>query len=374
MVKRIIKKLVKFIPMSNSIIFESNPDFSDNTFWLYKYLVENEQIQKKYKLVWFVTKEYSPKVTELCGAKIKCINVYSHNKFEVLQRIYYNYTSKLIIDCNRYIHKTREDQVRIHLTHGMPIKDCASYFKQIGECDLLSVAGDGFISMFDQFVNRECIQSMGLPRNEVLFQKQSAPSKQKFIVWLPTYRQHKNKKENPQNIFPMGVPVIKTREQLEQLDQFLERKNIKLLLRMHPAQDTSVLKIGEMKNILLADDAFLEKHNITLYEILSDSNALITDYSSVYYDYLLADKPIGLMMEDMEIYAKENGLLFDNVREEFPGVQITNINEFEVFIDEVYEEKDSKREERIQFMNRFGMKEYPSGKRISEFIQRKLSE
>lgn len=372
MVKEIIKELVKFIPMTNNIIFESNPDFSDNTFWLFKYLVENRHIDKKYKLVWFVTQDYNPKVTELCGAKIKCVNVYSKKKLEIFQRIYYNYTAKLIIDCNRYVNKTRDKQVRIHLTHGMPIKDCAGYFKQIGECDLLSVAGDGFIHMFDKFVNRDCIQSMGLPRNEILFKEKDVNSKQKFIVWLPTYRQHKNKKENPQNIFPLGVPVIKTEKQLEELDQFLEMKNIKLLLRMHPAQDTSVLKITEMKNILLADDAFLEQNNITLYEILAHSDALITDYSSVYYDYLLTDKPIGLMMEDMEVYAKENGLLFENVREELPGVQITTMSEFESFIMDICDKKDSKKEERIKFMNNFGMKRYASGKMISDFIQKKL--
>ncbi len=227
--------------------------------------------------------------------------------------------------------------------------------------------------MFDKFVDRECIKAMGLPRNEILFNENCINKKQKFIVWLPTYRQHKNLKENPENVFPLGVPVIRTNEELEKLDHFLEKKNMKLLLRMHPAQDTSVLKISKMKNILLADDKFLEKNNVTLYELLAFSDALITDYSSVYYDYLLTSKPIGLMMEDMEQYAKVNGLLFENVREELPGVQITDINEFERFIIDIYENKDYKRDERFEFMNKFGMKKYASCKMITDFILAKIN-
>ena len=67
-----ILKITSFLPRRNIIIFESSPNFSDNTYWFFKYLVENTDIYKKYKLVWMV-KSADEFRDSLCGHKIKCI-------------------------------------------------------------------------------------------------------------------------------------------------------------------------------------------------------------------------------------------------------------------------------------------------------------
>jgi CDP-glycerol glycerophosphotransferase len=48
-----------------------------------------------------------------------------------------------------------------------------------------------------------------------------------------------------------------------------------------------------------------------LYEFLGNIDILITDYSSVYFDFLLTNKPVILTPFDLEEYIKINGIYFD---------------------------------------------------------------
>ena len=365
MIKDWIVKCMSLLPLRNTIIFESNPDFSDNTYWLFKYLVEEEHIQESYKLVWFMA-DISKRQDSLCGAPIVCVDHADDSLKNLFVKLYYLMTAKIIVDCNRYVHKRKKEQVRIHLTHGMPIKNCDEYFKGIGECDVLTVMSDAFIPMFSSYVNPEHIYSYGLCRNEVLCKNHPAKG---FIFWMPTYRQHKKDAGNNvgTEMFPLGIPVIKREEELVELDSFLEEQNMKLLLRMHPAQDLSFFKVEKHKNIIIADDAFLKQYNIQLYELLSYSNALITDYSSVYYDYLLTNRPIGLTIEDEEEYRKGFGLLFDDLRKELPGIYIDTVSDLKEFI----RSNEFSKKEWKSFGEKFKIEPFDSGKIIYKYLKNK---
>ena len=54
---------------------------------------------------------------------------------------------------------------------------------------------------------------------------------------------------------------------------------------------------------------------------------MITDYSSVYFDYLLLDKPIIFWTKDLEIYEERRGFLFDNVDKWMPGPKVKTVFE-----------------------------------------------
>ena len=366
MIKDLIVKCMSFLPLKNTIIFESNPDFSDNTYWLFKYLVEEKHIQDSYKLVWFMA-DISKRRDSLCGAPIICVDHTDDSIKNLFVKLYYLMTAKIIIDCNRFVHKRKKEQVRIHLTHGMPIKNCDIYLKGLGECDVLTVMSDSFIPMFSSYVNPKNIYSFGLCRNEVLCENHPAKG---FIFWMPTYRQHK--KDTGNNVgtakFPLGIPILKSEKELGELDAYLEEKNMKLLLRMHPAQDLSFFKVEKHKNIIIADDDFLQQYNIQLYELLSYSDALITDYSSVYYDYLLINRPIGLTIEDEEEYRKEYGLLYGDLKEELPGYYIDTISDLKDFINF----NETSRKELKSFGEKFKIEPFESCEIIYKYIKSKL--
>ena len=97
-------------------------------------------------------------------------------------------------------------------------------------------------------------------------------------------------------------------------------------------------------NIKLIYDYYFE-NNTNLYNYLPLVDALITDYSSVYFDFLLADKPIGLAIPDLELYKEIVNQPY-NYEETVIGEKILNYNELVNFITNVIEEKDIMKEER----------------------------
>ena len=367
----LLLKILGKTKLKNYIIFESNPDFSDSSFWLYKYLVENTNVFKSYKCIWFVA-DYSNKKNLLCDNPITCVDSTGSGLFVKLKRFYYHYFAKAIIVCNRPIHKLREDQLRIYLSHGMPLKIPDEYYKGIGNCDLLTVTGEWFADFFTRYVKKESIQVLGLPRNDVLVN--ATAKKDNYVVWMPTFRQHKSVKNNRiENLFPLGLPLLKNENDILRIDTFLQNHGIVLMLRPHPAQDLSVLKIDRSENIVIADDSYLNSIGESLYSFLSHSMALITDYSSVYFDYLLLDRPIALTLEDIDEYTTQWPLILKKKKKELPGIHINNIDELEEFILELLSGIDRMKSERESLIEHMGIKKTESCLLITRYLMEKLN-
>jgi CDP-glycerol glycerophosphotransferase (TagB/SpsB family) len=89
------------------------------------------------------------------------------------------------------------------------------------------------------------------------------------------------------------------------LNSVLKEKNELFLLKLHPTTNLNIKE--KISNILIIDK------NIDIYPILPFTNILITDYSSIYYDYLLLkDKNIILFPFDYNDYILNNReLAFD---------------------------------------------------------------
>ena len=118
------------------------------------------------------------------------------------------------------------------------------------------------------------------------------------------------------------------------MNDVLKKHNILLVLKPHPAQDLSVIKTENLSNFVIFTNEDLNKNNISLYEFLGQTDALITDYSSVYYDYLLTDKPIAITTDDLEEYKKVFEFVYDNIYDVIKGEYINN---FEENINELFE-------------------------------------
>jgi CDP-glycerol glycerophosphotransferase (TagB/SpsB family) len=128
------------------------------------------------------------------------------------------------------------------------------------------------------------------------------------------------------------MPEIQTQEQLERLDQLLGERGIRLYFRPHPVQELSLFRQEPRENIFIADDEFLRKKGMDLYELLGAAKALITDYSSVYYDFLLTERPIGLTIGDREQYFSKYDCPFDSLAGNVEGVKIESFEEVLAFV------------------------------------------
>ncbi len=366
-IRLFLKRLLKTLtPIKKMILFESNPDFSDNTYWLFKFIAETNAFEG-YKFVWFVS-DYKNRKKELCGVPIVCVDHVGKSIFKKIRRVYYEYAAAVIIDCNRYIYKERDEQFRIYLGHGMGIKKVLDYLRALGECDAFLTMGEGFHARYET-VTKNRLVPLGFPRNEILT-KLPERENDKYIVWMPTFRQHNLMKDvRIENKFPLGVPAIKTEAELEEVQRCLRNSGIKLFIRPHPAQDLSVFKMEDGGGILIADDAYLKNQGLTLYELLASSSALITDYSSVYYDYLLTERPIGLNFEDAEEYGVEWGLWYDDVRKSLPGCLINTADEMTAFIENTAKGNDEYLDKRRELAKAYGVYERESCKLIVEMIK-----
>lgn len=338
----LIKIISRILPLKNQIIFESIPNLSDNTFFLYKKMIE-KGYNKKYKMIWFLNTPYN-------GEPLPK-NVYTKNypTYHFTEKIDYCRTicrSKFIIDCNHYIHKENPKQKRIHLKHGLPFKDASFYNYEIGEIDLLSVPSEYWVPVCaeEHQVDISLVKPLGFPRNDVLIPKSHEAVN---IIWMPTYISSASVKSDGRlNLIkkmPFGIPCIDNIEQLEKVNELFRKNNATLYIRFHPAQDTSLVSATQMSNIVLCDDSFLKNNNTTLYGFLCNTDALISDYSSIYYDYLNLDKPIALVTKFFNEYKNECNSLkysYEEFTEKFPAVFVNSYDELLVFFNKIFNGED----------------------------------
>lgn len=138
-----------------------------------------------------------------------------------------------------------------------------------------------------------------------------APKCRKVVLYSPTYRKFSKTKWFPFDDFE---PV--------ELSRFLEKENILMLMRPHPNEQ---FDISEFKNI---SDRFMDASQQTIedvYSLLLITDAIITDYSSIFIEGLLRDIPTTFIPYDIESY--ERGLPF-NYQKTTPGDKVLNQTEF----------------------------------------------
>ena len=102
---------------------------------------------------------------------------------------------------------------------------------------------------------------------------------------------------------------------LNKLNEYLTENRVRIWLRPHV---NDLLKYPELNQFLklLSDSNPLIRildHNkvADVNQILPGIDMLISDYSALYHDYLLLDRPIILIPYDYDDFARQNGFLYD---------------------------------------------------------------
>ena len=347
-IKKIFYSLIGLLPKNeNKIVLESHPDFTDSSKAMYDYLKINGK--RKYKFIWLV--DNPKKYNNLKLDNTIFINV---NKPVSLKYIYHIATSKYLMFGNREIRWVDlNKQIVISLTHGLPYKKSKGLLPADHTFNYLLSSSDKISPiMADEFITTKdkCIVT-GLPRNDILFKTNKDVENlrkkyNKFVIWLPTYKKHKNVDIVDSKKYKNKVIPLFSEKDLIELNKELQKNSTLLILKFHPAQDLSKLKSINLTNIYLWKNEDLEKNNINLYSLLGYSDALITDYSSVGVDYLLLDKPLAYVRDDMDEYSGKRGFCFDDIDKMSPGYKINNKEDFIKFINDIISEKDEFKNER----------------------------
>ena len=86
----------------------------------------------------------------------------------------------------------------------------------------------------------------------------------------------------------------------------------------------------KLDHIRYITDTDLSRYDVQVNQLLENADILLTDYSSVFYEFLLLNRPIGFMLKDMEDYSR--GFLSDDPLSEMPGGKIYSLSQLKEFI------------------------------------------
>lgn len=113
----------------------------------------------------------------------------------------------------------------------------------------------------------------------------------------------------------------------KKFNQFLIDNEIIFISKVHHGEErtvTSKVKNRHLDNMIFISNDDLDNAELDLYEILNAADMLITDYSSIYGDFLFMDKPTIFVNTDMEKYEEERGIILQPYDFWAAGPKVTN--------------------------------------------------
>lgn len=349
------------------IVFESLPDFADNTKAVFDEMI-HRGINKRYKFVWLCNKKSS--VLPIRGV------ISESNK---IKQIYYTMRAKCAISCNTFVHSFGEYQKSFYLCHGIPLKSLGGY-KAYGRIDYVAGLSERTNEIQSKELSIEIAKfySLGYPRNDALIKKNHDDINKlfngnfkKIIAWYPTFRQHNV--SHIQSASKNALPIIHNAENAVRINELAKTENVLIVLKPHFSQDTHYVEELQLSNIVFINDDFFKKKNITSYEFIGGCDALITDYSSIYFDFLLCEKPIAAIWEDIEEYRQNRGFAVDVDYYMKGAFKIYNLDDFQCFVKQVVLGVDcmkANRDEIINLIHKY--KDFNSTERVVDFIEHHL--
>ncbi len=178
----------------------------------------------------------------------------------------------------------------------------------------------------------------GLPRNDRLFLGnrgmrarlgcEPGPSC-KLIMWLPTFR---GQWEN--GTHTLGVAA----DSLLELNRVLESHGAVAVVKPHPMAVPD--RPPELSHFRFITDDWLEQQGLTLYEFLGEADALLTDVSSVYVDYLILDRPIVHHFPDIREYEFSRGFSLGPIEDYLAGPLTRDSDELLAAVSAILEGED----------------------------------
>lgn len=346
---------------SSTILFVGKPDFSDNPRALCEYMV-NHGYTERFNIVYAVADLENENVKN-ADPHIKFVRLSNSLGVMPLATRRYMYTAKYTFASHGFyvpINKYKEGQNHILLWHGCGYK-AAGTVDGKRSFDKALVPGPLFVNTKCKYWNTtpEYILAKGYPRYDWMlhptsptlnFFNELKSNYSKVIIWMPTYRNSVANKRASENIIT-AFPLLDGMKDFLKLDEYCRSKNVLLLLKLHMSQKTYDIQWEILTNIMQITNKDFDVAKVNMYEFLPLTDGLISDYSSVAVDYLIADKPIAYTLDDFDMYSKARGFVFENPLDYMPGHHLYKMSDLENFIDDIIDENDLYKDARARMKN-----------------------
>ncbi|PFP23280.1 CDP-glycerol--glycerophosphate glycerophosphotransferase [Bacillus sp. AFS073361] len=338
----------------HTILYESRDGKSvtDSPYAIFKYLLHHPEFQH-FKHIWSIhhVKELESVIANY--KDLKNVIFVKRNSKEYLKWLA---TSKYLINNSTFqpFFIPKKEQVYINTWHGTPLKRMGfdipgnpahsqNVVRNFLSADYLLSPNDHTTKMFlnsyklNGLYNGEIIQE-GYPRIDLTYHTDAdrfhslltrlgleIDKNKQTILYAPTWK---------------GTNVSKAKNDMFQIISemtYLRQKvgnEYNLLIKVHPFLYNQAKKFTEIKEILVPD--FVDTN-----ELLSTVDLLITDYSSIFFDYLVTGKPILFYIWDYDDYQEERGMYLSE--DELPGPTLFTIEEVADAVQDINKISDSYR-------------------------------
>ncbi len=359
--------IIYIVPKENNLwVFGSwfGESYADNSKYLFEYVYQH---QPQIKAIWITEKK---EVFDLIASKGYTVYMYNSPK-----GIYSIFRAKIGIvtttcrDINSCFNKSMNI---VWLWHGTPLKRIKYDRRRLNETmvkkkSLLHSLYNSIFRKNEDFtkamfiatsqevqakissafrVKETQVKITGYPRNDAFFQDvdREVPlvkkimhfkkKDKKILIYMPTFRIWDS--------FSVGKFLASN---LDYLNENLEKLNSILLVKLHHGDMRHIEKLDlkQYANIIPINDASI---HYDIYPILKLTDLLITDYSSIYFDYLLLDKPIIFAPFDFDDYQESYRTFYYDYDEVTPGEKAKSWKEVVVKIGKIMAEEDNFRESR----------------------------
>lgn len=326
----------------DQILFYTNTGVKDNLKAVMDHMAE-DPAYRMYQMVCSTDSLSGVPDTFKAVSNIKGLFVFLRSKY-----VFY-YNGKIPI-------KPANGQTIVNLWHGIPLKKIGKMLDSKIDLDFatLYLAPSVYTGTLMQQAfgcDESKILINGLPRCDLLFKAPSAPSACKLlgyphcsrlIGWMPTFRNASVSSVYDSDLkerSSTGLPLLHDESALDECNKLLKQHGVLLWIKLHPSE-TGFPENNKYSNILIQTDAEFLKLNTDYYCLLGSCEALISDYSSVYFDYLLLDRPLGFAVEDIESYTQNRGFTAKDPVGQMPGKILQTKEQFLTFLNNLLSGKE----------------------------------
>lgn len=352
-------------PKCHRAVFSSFPDFTDNSYAMFLYLYRKKKVKS---FVWLVSND-----SDLAVCRSKLLNLLGEDclnlenviivKKNSIYGIYYYLSSKFVFFTHGLFPKVKvpNSHIVVNLWHGMPLKSIC-YLDDPNKSDVPNSTYNISTSRFytdiisKAFnVDKTNIICCGQPRNDLLYQNAKNKDAVFTILWTPTYRKARIGYTESDGQFQEGLPIIGN--DLVTINDLLVTRNSRMIIKLHPMDVLNDLHFDKHSNITVLNQQSFESMNIQVNELIARADALLTDFSSIYIDYLLLGRPIGFVINDFEKYKGTRGFIFENPQDYMPGAFIAEQSQLVQFINDSISGLDTFKTEREKINDIFNDKQ-----------------
>lgn len=204
--------------------------------------------------------------------------------------------------------------------------------------EAVAVVGNPRIDQFTAASREDVLNRLGLDPHR------------RTVLWLPTYRAasapHRRTWSTASSLSttPSVAPIVQA------FGEAAQANGLQMVVKPHPLDADNYDGLG----LQLVRHQDLSAAGVTLYQVLGAADAIVSDVSSVWPDFLALDRPIGFYVPDLEQLQDGGWLNVEDLGSLLPGVRIETPEEARSFLETVTQDPDRLRPSRYPATERIG--------------------